>query len=108
MVEQFPSSDLIMQICKFYVNLGQKIFRRVEKVKSMAKNQANSNSNSKLELDDFEVSKFHGDLICRFDVMISALLQDYLTRSPAVARMADCSAPVVKLTLTLILPGSGE
>ena len=37
----------------------------------------------------------------------SAPLTSKLTRSPAVARMADRSAPVVKLTLTLtlILPG---
>jgi len=30
------------------------------------------------------------------------------TRSPAVAGMADRTAPVVKLTLTLILPGAQE
>jgi len=32
----------------------------------------------------------------------------FTTRSPAVARMADHTAPVIKLTLSLILPGLRE
>ena len=37
-----------------------------------------------------------------------ALVSDALTRSPAVARMADRTAPVVKLTLTLTLTLTGH
>jgi len=42
--------------------------------------------------------------------MASVNVDGFITRSPAVARMADCTAPVVKLglTLTLILPGPRE
>ena len=44
---------------------------------------------------------------CRWSQVYPAEVQMNITitRSPAVARMADHTAPVVKLTLTLILPG---
>ena len=59
-------------------------------------------------IDKFNVKCDQGDLALRPERQVA--LTTKLTTSPAVARMADRTAPVVKLTLTLtqILPGARE
>jgi len=55
-LEQFSSSDLIRSLDE---NWGKQFFVELNKSRKV---RANSNSNSKLELDDFEASALHSYL----------------------------------------------